>query len=116
MRFQRMTEEEIKRDVRLSANPENQVRILAQLNAVTPKIIRRVVDGQTWEDATARRYPKPKYIPKQIYKPYTSLEVCRLKELYKSGMKHKDIGAELGREKNSISSKICYLRKKGEII
>ena len=49
-----MTEEEVRRDYRLSKDPQSQIYILAQINMVKPDTIRRVIGGETWEDAIFR--------------------------------------------------------------
>ena len=99
-----MTEEEIRRDYRLAKNPEAQINVLAEINAVTPKIIRRIIDGQTIEEATARRYPKPKYIPKGVVRHWSFAEITLLKEMWREGYRVKEIAAALGRSANSVGA------------
>ncbi len=97
-----MTAEEIRRDYRLAKNPEAQVKVLAEINAVTPKIIWRIIDGQSIEEATARRPPKSYYVPKGLVKHWTSEEKARLKEMWREGYLAKEIAAELGRSVDSV--------------
>lgn len=100
--MQRMTEEEIKRDLRLSVNKDKQVRILADINATTPKIINRIINGQTWEEAEERRGWKSRYKPKGAWKAWTYDEIKKVQELYCKKYSHKEIASEVGRSVGAI--------------
>ncbi len=97
-----MTEEEIRRDHRLAKNPGAQVQVLAEINGVTPKVIRRILDGQTIEEATARRRPKSYYVPKGTVRHWTYEEKAILTQMWREGYLAKEIAAKLGRSADSV--------------
>ena len=110
--MQRMTEEEIRRDLRLCKNEQKQIKILAEMNATMPKVIKRIRDGQIWEEAEARRRRKTYYIPKGKYKHWTVGELKELKEMQKNHVPQKEIAKRLNRSLGSIHGAVNYIRKK----
>ncbi len=102
-----MTAEEIRRDHRLAKNPEAQVEILADINEVTPKIIRRIIAGQSIEEVMDRKPPqarKSRYVPNGKIKHWTTEEKERLGQMWREGCNLDEISAVLGRSQSSVKS------------
>lgn len=95
-----MTEEEIRRDVRLSKNPTTQVRILADINEVSPDIIRRILGGESVE------VPEPgeKESLAYIVRPWSKAEIARARDMWEDGRSIKKIAGTLGRTCSSVEN------------
>lgn len=107
-----MTEEEVRRSYRLAKNPEEQIKILSQINAETPKKIRRVIEGQSWEEATERRKRKSRYVPKGKNKTWTVNELKELKNMHIKKVPRKEMARALNRSLNSINGALRYIKIK----
>ena len=103
-----MSEEEVRRDVRLAKSPEAQVEILAGINGVPDEVIRRVVNGESWDEATgidgareARALTRPKK-----GKAISDEEIKKAMNYRKLGKSYVEIGRILGREPGAICAAI----------
>lgn len=99
-----MTEEEIRRDHRLAKDPDAQVQVLAQINGVKPKVIQRILAGQSIEEATVREPPRYSYIPKGTVKHWTAEDKKVLRQMWLEGCKAMEIAAVLGRSVQAVRS------------
>lgn len=116
MSFERpMTEEEVRRSYRFAKNPESQIQILSQINGETPKKIRRVIEGQTWEEATEPRRYISNYQPKGVYKSWTYSEIENLKQMVHNNIPRKEIAFELKRTLSATARMIYNLKKGGKL-
>lgn len=98
--MQRMTEEEIRRDVRLSKVPEHQVRVLAELNLTSPNVIRFILDGGTWAEILAGTAKKPH----NKWKDWTPDEVELAAKRRQEGRTYLQIATELDRTVKAVRS------------
>ena len=95
-----MTEEEIRRDVRLAKNPEHQVRVLAELNCTTQKVIRSILGGQTWEEL----FGGVKKKPSNRWKGWTPSEIALAAKKRGEGKTFAQIADELDRTPKAVRS------------
>ena len=103
-----MSEEEVRRDVRLAKDQSAQVEILADINGVPDEVIRRVLGGESWDEATgidgarevrARTRPKKRSL-------ISSEEIKEAISYRKLGKSYVEIGRILGREPGAICAAI----------
>lgn len=90
-----MSEDEVRSSYKFAKNPKRQVRILAECNGVMPKVIRRVLEGQTWEAACERRHPKSRYVRTTEHITWTAEKVAQLRSLRMEGYRIKEIAGIL---------------------
>ncbi len=100
--MQRMTEEEIRRDVRLAKAPEHQVRVLAELNCTTQKVIRSILSGQTWDEILGIGKP----VPRGKGKGWTSSEIALVIKMRNERCTLAQIAKALGRTGGSVRTLI----------
>ncbi len=102
-----MTAEEIRCDHRLAKDPEAQIEILADINDVTPKVIRRILSGQGTEETMERKPPKVRksyYVPNGKAKHWTTEEKEQLGQMWREGCNIDEISAVLGRSQSAVKS------------
>ncbi len=99
-----MTEEEVRRDVRLAKDQAAQVEILADINDVPDEVIRRVVNGESWDEATGidgARKVRALARPKKG-KAISDEEIKKAMDYRKLGKSYEEIGRILGREPHAV--------------
>lgn len=104
-----MTEEEIRRDCRLAKYPDYQVGVLADLNLVSPRVIARIVNGESWSEATS----KPTTMTAEEFahkahrgKPWSYNELMLLAQRRREGRRYAEIASELGRSLYAVRNAI----------
>lgn len=103
-----MTEEEVRRDVRLAKHPAAQVGVLAQINDVSKKVIQRVLDGASWDEATDDATGKN---GNRAYRKWTDAELAKVKKLRDAGQSSKQIAARFGVAPNTLEKAISNHRE-----
>ena len=97
-----MTEEEIRRDVRLSIDSKRQIRILADINLVSEDVIDRIANGETWKEALqSTRVP-----PENRWKAWSKKELVRAAALKRRGMTVAQIAEKFGRTASGVRGAI----------
>lgn len=99
-----MSEEEVRRDVRLAKDQAAQVEILADINDVPDEVIRRVLGGESWDEATevdGARKVRALTRPKKG-KAISDEEIKKAVHYRKLGKSYEEIGRILGREPNAV--------------
>lgn len=99
-----MTDDQIRTSHRDAADKEKQVKILAQLNAVDPEVIRAILRGETANRSDGETDRRIKWKPS---------DDRMLLALWSEGMRAKDIAAEMGRTQTAVNQRINNLRKRG---
>lgn len=108
-----MTDEEICTSYRDAANKGQQIGILAQLNATTPKAITAVLEKGGYR--VGEKKEPQKTIPRgEKGKAWSAEEDARIAELHNAGMSGKAIGEVMGRSKYAVQTRLQVLRNRGE--
>lgn len=110
-----MTAEEIRRSVRLAKNPKEQLRILADLNAVRVEVIEDIVSGRRDDLEIADKKPADSGAPNKSKWYWTTSEIDQLKEMRLFGVPAAEIAARLGRPFGATKKKLVQLANDGEI-
>lgn len=95
-----MTEGEIIASVRQAKSPKKQIRVLAELNAVSTEEIKEIV-----EENDKKTNPAKKKKPHPM-RPWTKAEEAELRAMVGAKTRLKEIAARLGRSVGSINGKI----------
>lgn len=85
-----ITKSEIERQLKFAKDPEKQIRIIAELNCVSVKAIRNLIDGDDeYLDTKSRRAPGAQH-------RWTEKELDRIVEMYNNGYTLNDIAISFG--------------------
>lgn len=95
-----MTEGEIIASVRQAKSPKKQIRVLAELNAVSPQEIQKIV-GYT--------EPKKKHPQKQNHRAWKTEEEKMLVEMIGERCSYQEMADRIGRTKAAIKNKISNM-------
>jgi hypothetical protein len=104
-----MTEGQIVSDYRQAKDPEKQIKVLAELNAVKPAVIKDVLikHGEIRPEKEKEKMATAKW---------TSDDVSFMLEKKKLGLTAEQIAQKMGRTKGAIYAKLKELRDKGKEI
>lgn len=105
-----MTEGQIVSDYRQAKDPEKQIKVLAELNAVKPAVIKDVLIKH------GEIQPDKKEKEKMATAEWTSDEVAFMLEKKKLGLTAEQIAQKMGRTRWAIYAKLKELRDKGKEI
>ncbi len=103
-----MTEGGIITSVRQAKSPKKQIRVLAELNAVSPDEIKKIVGENEKKNPAKKKKPHP-------MRPWTKAEEAELRAMIEAKLRLKEIAARIGRSEGSINGKIDDLGIKRNI-
>lgn len=110
-----MTEGEIRSAYRQAADRKKQVKILAELNAVEPEVIRGIVSDMETKPVRRKKTPK-KAGGICRYCRWTPEEDRELIWLWEEKLQAGEIAAMMGRTEYAVRSRISELKKGGSKI
>ena len=98
-----LTREKVERELRLAKDPEKQLEIIAQLNDVKVKDLKRLLDGSVEMIAPAEKPKKPPHPKKRGWHRWTDEELIELARLRAAGVSADEIGRKYGRSVRTVN-------------
>ena len=98
-----LTREKVERELRLAKDPERQLEIIAQLNDVKVKDLKRLLDGSVEMVAPAEKPKKPPHPKKRGWHRWTDEELIELARLRTAGVSADEIGRKYGRSVSTVN-------------
>ena len=98
-----LTREKVERELRLAKDPEKQLEIIAQLNDVKVKDLKRLLDGSVEMIAPAEKPKKPPHPKKRGWHRWTDEELIELARLRSAGVSADEIGRKYGRSVQTVN-------------
>lgn len=98
-----LTREKVERELRLAKDPERQLEIIAQLNDVKVKDLKRLLDGSVEMIAPAEKPEKPPRPQKRGWHRWTDEELIELARLRAAGVSADEIGRKYGRSVRTVN-------------
>ena len=97
-----LTREKVERELKYAKDPEKQLEIIAQLNDVKVKDLKRLLDGSVEMVAPAEKPKKPPHPKKRGSHSWTAEELIELARLRAAGVPAAEIGSKYGRSVRSV--------------
>lgn len=97
-----LTREKVERELKFAKDPEKQLEIIAQLNDVKVKDLKRLLDGSVEMIAPAEKPEKP-HPKKRGWHRWTDEELIELASLRSAGVSADEIGRKYGRSVSTVN-------------
>ena len=98
-----LTREKVERELKFAKDPEKQLEIIAQLNDVKVKDLKRLLDGSVEMIAPAEKPEKPPRPQKRGWHRWTDEELIELARLRSAGVSADEIGRKYGRSVRTVN-------------
>lgn len=98
-----LTREKVERELKYAKDPEKQLEIIAQLNDVKVKDLKRLLDGSVEMIAPAEKPEKPPHPEKRGWHRWTDEELIELARLRAAGVSADEIGRKYGRSVRTVN-------------
>lgn len=98
-----LTREKVERELKYAKDPEKQLEIIAQLNDVKVKDLKRLLDGSVEMIAPAEKPKKPPHPKKRGWHRWTDEELIELARLRAAGVSADEIGRKYGRSVRTVN-------------
>ena len=98
-----LTKEKVERELKYAKDPEKQLEIIAQLNDVKVKDLKRLLDGSVEMIAPAEKPKKPPNPKKRGWHRWTDEELTELARLRSAGVSADEIGRKYGRSVSTVN-------------
>ena len=98
-----LTREKVERELKYAKDPEKQLEIIAQLNDVKVKDLKRLLDGSVEMIAPAEKPKKPPHPKKRGWHRWTDEELIELARLRTAGVSADEIGRKYGRSVRTVN-------------
>ena len=98
-----LTREKVERELKYAKDPEKQLEIIAQLNDVKVKDLKRLLDGSVEMVAPAEKPKKPPRPKKRGWHRWTDEELIELARLRAAGVSADEIGRKYGRSVRTVN-------------
>ena len=98
-----LTRERVERELKYAKDPEKQLEIIAQLNDVKVKDLKRLLDGSVEMIAPAEKPKKPPHPKKRGWHRWTDKELIELARLRAAGVSADEIGRKYGRSVRTVN-------------
>ena len=98
-----LTREKVERELKYAKDPEKQLEIIAQLNDVKVKDLKRLLDGSVEMIAPAEKPKKPPTPKKRGWHRWTDEELIELASLRSAGVSADEIGRKYGRSVRTVN-------------
>ena len=98
-----LTREKVERELKYAKDPEKQLEIIAQLNDVKVKDLKRLLDGSVEMIAPAGKPEKPPRPKKRGWHRWTDEELIELASLRSAGVSADEIGRKYGRSVSTVN-------------
>lgn len=97
-----LTREKVERELKYAKDPEKQLEIIAQLNDVKVKDLKRLLDGSVEMIAPVEK-PKKPHPKKRGWHRWTDEELIELASLRSAGVSADEIGRKYGRSVRTVN-------------
>lgn len=97
-----LTREKVERELKYAKDPEKQLEIIAQLNDVKVKDLKRLLDGSVEMIAPVEK-PKKPHPKKRGWHRWTDEELIELASLRSTGVSADEIGRKYGRSVSTVN-------------
>ena len=98
-----LTREKVERELKYAKDPDKQLEIIAQLNDVKVKDLKRLLDGSVEMIAPAEKPKKPPHPQKRGWHRWTDEELIELARLRATGVSADEIGRKYGRSVRTVN-------------
>ena len=98
-----LTREKVERELKYAKDPEKQLEIIAQLNDVKVKDLKRLLDGSVEMIAPVEKPKKPPHPQKRGWHRWTDEELIELARLRAAGVSADEIGRKYGRSVRTVN-------------
>ena len=98
-----LTREKVERELKYAKDPDKQLEIIAQLNDVKVKDLKRLLDGSVEMIAPAEKPKKPPNPKKRGWHRWTDEELIELARLRATGVSADEIGRKYGRSVRTVN-------------
>ena len=98
-----LTRERVERELKYAKDPDKQLEIIAQLNDVKVKDLKRLLDGSAEMIAPAEKPKKPPHPKKRGWHRWTDEELIELARLRAAGVSADEIGRKYGRSVRTVN-------------
>lgn len=98
-----LTREKVERELKYAKDPDKQLEIIAQLNDVKVKDLKRLLDGSVEMIAPAEKPKKPPTPKKRGWHRWTDEELIELARLRSAGVSADEIGRKYGRSVRTVN-------------
>ena len=98
-----LTREKVERELKFAKDPDKQLEIIAQLNDVKVKDLKRLLDGSVEMIAPAEKPKKPPAPQKRGWHRWTDEELIELARLRSAGVSADEIGRKYGRSVRTVN-------------
>ena len=98
-----LTREKVERELKYAKDPDKQLEIIAQLNDVKVKDLKRLLDGSAEMIEPAEKPKKPPTSKKRGWHRWTDEELTELATLRSAGVPADEIGRRYGRSVSTVN-------------
>ena len=98
-----LTKEKVERELKYAKDPDKQLEIIAQLNDVKVKDLKRLLDGSVEMIAPAEKPKKPPRPKKRGWHRWADEELIELARLRAAGVSAAEIGKKYGRSVRTVN-------------